>query len=402
MYQFAQMAGNMTIKGAKHEIDNVVGRIFSKNRCLVYKFNNRGRNSNALFVFDTGFKFHGGRERIFAYTLKNTRQDKREQQYYGLFIERETMMRDIVCSRQRRWHIGDIAFDNVDEMNALLTRLSDEALNENWRFSNYNSKISHPILKNYLENTYFQLVHQGKIYANIEEEKMMLNTGLIDASFNELFLVCDIVPNSARDGLFRQEYRNPEVYKSSSRVFCNYSRNTQLQMATFYDDPGDLLFNWEVAQQPGGINIADEHIFIDNMDRINQGLRDASIRFDFSSTQDVARCRQLFEGALKSSLEMSKRNYKFVAPQFWPATGKLQFLMPIYLEGVQELRKGDIREVLPPTVALSMEMSHEQYIGTTILTLDMAYQNARLIARPDGFWLDAAKIFAPKNDDFSE
>jgi hypothetical protein len=106
----------------------------------------------------------------------------------------------------------------------------------------------------------------------------------------------------------------------------------------------------------------------------------------------------MFEGALKASLELSKRNYKFVAPQFWPATGKLQFLMPIYLEGVQEIKSEQSRDVLPPTVALSMELVHGQYIGTTILTLDMAYQNARLIARPDGFWLDATKIFAPKTD----
>ncbi len=129
----------------------------------------------------------------------------------------------------------------------------------------------------------------------------------------------------------------------------------------------------ETAQRPGGINIADEHIFIDNMKRINDGLRDPSVKFNFENSQDVARCRQMFEGALKASLELSKRNYKLVAPQFWPATGKLQFLMPIYLEGVQEIRKGEYKEVLPPTVALSIELVHGQYIGTTILTLDMAY-----------------------------
>ena len=228
---------------------------------------------------------------------------------------------------------------------------------------------------------------------------MLLNTGLIDASFNELYLVCDVVPDSARDPLFRQEYRNPEIYKSSNRVFCNYSRNAPLEMATFYDDPGDLLFNWEVAQKPGGINIADEHIFQDNMNRINLGLRDQALRFNFDNLQDIARCRQMFEGALKASLELSKRNYKLVAPQFWPATGKIQFLMPIYLEGVQAIQEGESKEVLPPTVALSMEMVHGQYIGTTILTLDMAYQNARLIARPDGFWLDATKIFATSKNE---
>jgi hypothetical protein len=398
IFQFVQTAGDMTIKDARQHLDQLVDRTFSKNRFLTYKYNTRSRTGSALFAFDTGFRFQNGRERIFAYTLKNTRREEDSKKFYGLFIERETMLRDEIRSRQNRWHIGDIVFDSIDSMNDLLSRLGDEALYENWTFTNYPSKVSHPILKNYLENTFYQLVHQDKIFINNDEEKMLLNTGLIDTSFNELFLVCDIVKNSAKDTLFRQEYRSPEIYKSSNRVFCNYSRNAPLPVATFYENPGDLLFNWEIAQAPGGITIADEHIFRDNMNRINLGLRDPAIRFNFENPHDVSRCRQMFEGALKASLELSKRNYKFVAPQFWPATGKLQFLMPIYLEGVQEVKNGQSRDVLPPTVALSMELVHGQYIGTTILTLDMAYQNARLIARPDGFWLDATKIFASKAD----
>lgn len=399
IFHFVQMAGHMTIKDAKNHIDRIIDRTFSKKRFLVYKYNSRNRAGNAYYAFDTGFRFQHGKERIFAYTLKNTRRDENPKEYYGLFIVRETMLRDEIRARQNRWHIGDIVFDSIDNMNELLGKLAEEALYENWTFTNYQSKVNHPILKNYLENTYFQLVHQGKLYINNKEEKMLFNTGLIDSAFNELFLVCDIVPNSAKDSLFKQEFRSPEVYKTSNRVFRNYSRNAPLPVATFYENPGDLLFNWEIAQKPGGINIADEHIFRDNLSRINNGLRDPVIRFNFDSPSDIARCRQMFEGALKASLELSKRNYKFVAPQFWPATGKIQFLMPIYLEGVQEIKSGNSREVLPPTVALSMELVHGQYIGTTILTLDMAYQNARLIARPDGFWLDATKIFALKEHD---
>ena len=400
IFQFVQMVGesHMKIKDAKQHLDSLVDRVLGQKSFLTYKYSSRNRAGNILYTFDTGFYFQGGKERIFAYTLKNTRKEENLKPYYGLFLERESMLRDDIRSRTSRWHIGDIVFDSIDSMNDLLSRLAEEALYENWSFTNFSSKVSHPILKNYLENTYFQLVHQGKIFINEGEEKMLLNTGLIDSSFNELFLVCDVVEGNTKDDLFGDEYRSPEIYKSSNRVFCNYSRNAPLHMATFYENPGDLLFNWEIAQRPGGINIADEHIFRDNMNRINLGIRDPSIRFNFDNPQDVARCRQMFEGALKASLELSKRNYKFVAPQFWPSTGKIQFLMPIYLEGVQEVRNGNSRDVLPPTVALSMELAHGQYIGTTILTLDMAYQNARLIARPDGFWLDATKIFAPKSD----
>lgn len=395
VFQFVQMAGDMTIKEAKKAMDTLIEKTLSRKSFLTYRYGGgRNRQGSVMYVFDTGYRFQNSRERIFAHTMKNTRREEGDPEYYGLFFQRESLLRDDIRAKTGCWHIGDIVFSDMNALNELLGRLAEEALYENWRFTNFQTKITHPILKNYLENTYFQLFRQGKIYINEEEEKMLLNTGLIDTSFNELFLVCDIVPGSARDGLFRQEYCNPEIYKSSNRVFCNYSRNAPLEMATFYDDPGDLLFNWEIAQKPGGINIADEHIFEDNMNRINQGLRDPALRFNFENLQDISRCRQMFEGALKASLELSKRNYKLVAPQFWPSTGKIQFLMPIYLEGVQAVQEGESKELMPPTVALSMELVHGQYIGTTILTLDMAYQNARLIARPDGFWLDATKIFA--------
>jgi len=164
IFQFVQMAGEMTIRDAKQRIDQLIDRTFSKKRFLTYKYNSRNRGGNAMYVFDTGFRFQKGRERIFAYTLKNTRHEENQKEYYGLFIKRETMMRDEISSRLNRWHIGDIIFDAAEGMNDLLGRLADEALYENWTFSNYQSSVSHPILKNYLENTYFQLVHQGKIY----------------------------------------------------------------------------------------------------------------------------------------------------------------------------------------------------------------------------------------------
>ena len=97
--QLVQMAGDMTIKDAKQHMDQLIGRVFSKNRYLTYKYNSRSRTGNALFAFDTGFRFQHGRERIFAYTLKNTRRDEDgSKNFYGLFIQRETMLRDEIRS----------------------------------------------------------------------------------------------------------------------------------------------------------------------------------------------------------------------------------------------------------------------------------------------------------------
>jgi hypothetical protein len=78
-----------------------------------------------------------------------------------------------------------------------------------------------------------------------------------------------------------------------------------------------------------------------------------------------------------------EQNYKTAIPQFhWGSRdekepGKLQLLLPLCLEDVG---RADL--------ALSIDKMHGVYRATTVLTLDMAYNNARLIARPDKEWLE--------------
>ena len=46
IFQFVQMAGEMTIKDAKQQLDQVIDRVFSKNRLLTYKCG--GRTGRAI------------------------------------------------------------------------------------------------------------------------------------------------------------------------------------------------------------------------------------------------------------------------------------------------------------------------------------------------------------------
>lgn len=87
----------------------------------------------------------------------------------------------------------------------------------------------------------------------------------------------------------------------------------------------------------------------------------------------------LFQSAVSFASRLAERNYKLIVPQYWPKTNGIQFLMPIYLSGEFAGR---------PDLALVLEKRATCYQGTTILTLDMAYQNARLVAKPDDFWLN--------------
>lgn len=58
--------------------------------------------------------------------------------------------------------------------------------------------------------------------------------------------------------------------------------------------------------------------------------------------------------------------------------GRIQLLIPICL----------VNESIPDlALVVNKNKAGSQYLGHTCLTLDMAYNNARLIARPDSAWL---------------
>ena len=98
--------------------------------------------------------------------------------------------------------------------------------------------------------------------------------------------------------------------------------------------------------------------------RIPESVRDSDMRVS------------LFDGAVRHAKCMIDANYKTAVPQYYK--GKIQLLIPICLVS---------RNVPDLALVVSQNTNKTQYIGHTCLSLDMAYNNARLIARPDSNWL---------------
>lgn len=84
----------------------------------------------------------------------------------------------------------------------------------------------------------------------------------------------------------------------------------------------------------------------------------------------------LFGGAINRVKLMIDANYKTAVPQYYK--GKIQLIIPICLvsENVPDL-----------ALVVSKNESGNSYLGYTCLTLDMAYNNARLITISDSDWL---------------
>ena len=111
-----------------------------------------------------------------------------------------------------------------------------------------------------------------------------------------------------------------------------------------------------------------DHILYDeeNFLRIPEQLRTNGKEF----------CQNIIGGAIGSVKKRIEANYKKVVPQLY--NDKIQLLVPLYLTNPDK-----------PDLALVLSLSDDKtvYYGHTCLTTEMAYNNARLIARPDSYWL---------------
>lgn len=91
-----------------------------------------------------------------------------------------------------------------------------------------------------------------------------------------------------------------------------------------------------------------------------------------------------FRNAVTVALARVAWNYKTAIPVYYPTAKKLQLLLPLALE---DKKKIDVALVC--NHVYKPEEGVNNYEGRTIFTLQMAYNNARLITRPDSDWLMA-------------
>jgi hypothetical protein len=295
-------------------------------------------------LFSTGFTTAQGEE-VLGKCMLNKRPGA-PHKWFGLFFQ--TVRRD-------GFNIGDMYFRTWSDGQRFLEEVAAMAIPERWTYQDYQSRQAHPMLKSFLEHTLSRVKLQDRIIRM--QGHALFNTGLINKFFKEIYVVADLddeVPN---------RLVNPRPVMENERVILDTFRNKKPEMATFFSRITDVVFDPDLE-----INTDDSHIIEDNFDRIPEAYR------AMRKPQIFA----LFQAAVQFARVMAARNYKLIVPHIY--RGKIQFLMPIYLSGEFDG---------PPDFALVLEKIGNCYRGNTILTLDMAYQNARLIAKPEALWLTA-------------
>lgn len=230
--------------------------------------------------------------------------------------------------------------------------MADTAEREDWEYHNSYAPGPLPVLFNFLEYTYRRLAEEEKFVMTPQGDALVYNTGLVTPYQEPIFAYFELNQNPDQ----QQWYHNNWLKKSDWLL----GKFPQLpDMASYIDDPKKLVLDLNKELQ---VNV--EHIVADNKERFPEPYRSMN---DFQLVQVV-------KGALDTAKERVRRNYKTAVPQYY--RGRIQLLLPLCLS---DPSKADL--------AITIEQGEYAYRAATCLTLDMAYNNARQLARPDRDWL---------------
>ena len=168
-------------------------------------------------------------------------------------------------------------------------------------------------------------------------------------------------------GLFTKYYEPIYAYQSGTEIsfltayeLGGIGITERPERANYFENPELLLFDWHYA-----IDVHYPHILEDkdNQKRITKGVLES---------KNIVNA---LDGAINKMKKKVSANYKLAIPQYYE--GKIQLLLPLCLADDNI-----------PDLALVVTKTNNVYRGHTCLTLDMAYNNARLIAKPESNWLN--------------
>jgi hypothetical protein len=244
----------------------------------------------------------------------------------------------------------DFAF--IPDLDGQLQLLATEAEEEDWAYHFTPSDHAHPILFNYLRYTYRRLAEELKVGLSDDGQFACFNTGLVTSHQEPIF---------ASFESNRKENAQPWFFKGwYRRGRWELNKFPELpDLAHYFDDPTCLVLD---VRKDLRVNV--EHIIEENRERVPDPYRSME---DFTLAS-------LLGGAINNARERVRRSYKTAIPQYY--RGQVQLLLPLCFSNPQKAE-----------LALVVEKHQTFYRATTCLTLDMAYNNARQLARPDRDWL---------------
>lgn len=306
------------------------------------------------------------------------------------------------------YRFGSISFKTYGAANTFICALESILLpGETWKFRNssqedYRPKTEYDILQSYLQYVFEKLLsdydnpeskNYKKIVFSLDKKHALFNSGLLNKFAQDVYLMGDVF------GLTGGKFTLSNLAIAPSKVdlirnfgFAGADLTPYPGVVEFFDKLDDIIY--------------DSDIEIDlSADRLSHIIEDGARRNRFAEKYtamyekgDLPAITSTLETAIENARKIAKRNYKFVVPQYRSARGgepgKIQFLMPIYLDR-QYGERPDFALVLNIEI---MPDGTRYYTPETILELPWAYNNARVICKPEDTWLNPATIDSPPLD----
>ena len=244
-------------------------------------------------------------------------------------------------------------------------RLADLAKKEQWSFqrNQFTTKYRNqklPILTNYLNYTFLRLQDLGRLAYSDNGKMMCFNTGLQTPEEKDIYAV--FCRHEAPDKCQRPQWIFEMFAESYNSVLREFPTGLP-EIATYMSDPSDLVFDPKLE-----IDVNYDHMLNnqENKDRLPDNLKNNN------RTALLA-----IKGSIESLRDKVLRNYKVAIPHWY--NNRVQLLLPLYLtnDGVAD-----------NALIVDKDKRSRMYLARTILTMDMAYIDARIITRPDREWLN--------------
>lgn len=296
----------------------------------------------------------------------------------------------------------------IPDINGMIDELADLCLTgEAWDYGNSNSGQK-KILRNYLYFAFYKSWLDELFEEN--DYGYIFNTGLVDNAYDDIY--CYFEPNLESD-FYHRKWRfayfacrgKDSRGKELNRLFPSFPK-----APSYIDNEhiSDLYFNTDKEL------ICDyDHIIGDNVERLPYEFLRTRLNYDTKvnplileyeketndnkrreilkklydiireDNPDGERLRRELQEGLKSAVETSKKyckwNYKTAIPVYYAKTNSISLLLPLKLRQNKNVHAD---------IALVVErLQNGNYQGQTIFTLEMAYQDARQICRPNSDWL---------------
>jgi len=347
----------------------------TEEKSIIYK-NKFGKNTtaeNAIYaIFKTSKRTINGKELIAYYERARV-----EKSWTGICFSTEKEFEKEVKDNLM-FRLGAINFENWQDGLQFLEDLKIKCIPEKWNYKSHQSGIPHPILKSYIENTFEKLkveAEGSKILKSDDKKYIVFNTGLLDKFFHEIFIIVHVIEEGG-DLLYRNPYILCSLTDLTKIGFVVNGKRIVKQddlpePATFFTNINEVIFHPDIE--------------IDrNYDKFTHIIEERRDRFPREDQErDSTELARKLDNSINYAIAIAKRNYKLVIPMYRPQEAKIQLLMPIYLSG---------SFTSSPDFALVLDLEDGIYTPETILPLDAAYQNARLITKPDELWLNPDDI----------